>query len=206
MKKLVSVLCVLMCLCLPCRAEEFIPDLSDARPLQAAISLLNISREPVIIAGSGVPEKLCDEVEILLAEVGSVGEWLCGGALVRPADPAATLLMPGSAFWDEDCPYYDGRHYAQVAADDGKTLYAVYVYPVALDSSPMYALDSLALHGGAMVTFGYGEKDLAMPDTLDLTVQIYRVAPDGKFTAVVNTLISLETPAAVAEESAAAPV
>ena len=202
MKKLISVVFALMFLCAASLAEELPPDLSAITPLEAALVMRNVSQEPVVIAGRGVPEKICDEVEILLAEVGSVGEWLCGGALVRPADPARTLLMPGSAFWDEDCPYFDGRNYVQVAAEEGKTLYAVYVYPVALDASPLYALDSLALHGGAMVTFGYGEKDVVMPDTLDLTVQIYRVAADGKFTQVVNTLVSLPTEAPLAADAA----
>ena len=202
MKKLVSVVFALMLLCSFCLAEEFVPDLSAVTPLEAALLIREISPEPLILAGSGVPDKVFDEVEILLAEVGSVGEWLCGGALVRPADPTKTLLMPGSAFWDEDCPYYDGRNWVQVAADEGKTLYSVYVYPVALDASPLYALDSLALHGGAMVTFGFGEKDVVMPDTLDLTVQIYHVGADGKFTQVVNTLVSLPLDGALAAEAA----
>ena len=202
MKKLISLFCALFLLCPVCMAEEFIPDLSAVTPLQAALWRCNVTQDPLELAGSGVPEPLFDKVEILLAEVGMAGGWLCGGAVVRPVDPETTLLMPGSAIKDEDCPYWDGRTWLEVAAAEGKELYAVYIYPVALDASPMYALDSLALHGGARVTFGYGERDTAMPDTLDLTVQIYQVAADGKFTKVVDTLVSLPTEGTLAGESA----
>lgn len=191
MKKLLSLFCALVLFCPACLAEEFVPDLSAVTPLQAALWYRNVTQDSLELAGAGIPEPLCDKIEILFSEVGMAGGWLCGGAVVRPVDPETTLLMPGSAIKDEDCPYWDGRTWLEVAAAEGKELYAVYAYPVALDASPLYALDSMALYGGAMVTFGYGERDVAMPGTLDLTVQVYRVAEDGKFTQVVDALVSL---------------
>lgn len=202
MKKLLSLFCALMLLCPACLAEEFAPDRSAVTPLQAALWYLGITQSPLELAGSGVPKPLCDKIEILFSEVGMAGEWLCGGAVVRPVDPTTTLLMPGSAIKDEDCPYWDGRTWLEVATDEGMDLYAVYVYPAVLDASPLYALDSMALHGGAMVTMGYGELDAAMPGTLDLTVQIYQVAADGKFTQVVDALVSLPGEGALAGEAA----
>ena len=199
MKKLISLFLALLMLCSCGFAEKFQPELTVLSPLQIALLRLNITPDVLPIAASGTPQPLCEDVEIILAEVGANDVLFYGGAVVRPADPGKTLLMPGNQFWDEDCPYQDGRNWVEVAADEGKTLYAVYVYPVALDASPMYALDSWALFGGAMVTLGYGAKDLVMPDTLDLTVQIYHVDDQGKFTAVVNTLVSLEVEGSMTE-------
>lgn len=205
MKKCAALVCALMLLCCRSVAEEFVPEMFAASPLQYAMARLGVTEELAVVAGSCVPEPLCDDVEILLAEVGVSDVLLYGGAMVRPTNPNKTLLMPGNQFWDEDTPYQDGRNWVQIAADEGKTLYAVYVYPVALDAAPLYALDSWALYGGAMVILGYGEKDAVMPDTLDLAVQIYSVDEDGKFTQVVNTTVSLDIAGNMAEESAASP-
>lgn len=203
MKKLISLFAALFLLFTACLAEAPAPDAPVLSPLQEALLTLGHMDAPADILFSGTPEPVSGKVELLLTEVGLQDVMLYGGAVIAPTDPENTLLMPGNWWADEDEPYQDGRTWLQVAADENKTLYAVYVYPVALDASPVYILDCCTLVDGSLVVLGMGEATADVLTTFDLTVQIYEVAADGKYTAVTNVLIPVVLEGNLLEEAAA---
>lgn len=92
------------------------------------------------------------EVTITFAEVLCDGRWLYTSALAVPNDPEAVLLIPGSA-WTEDlvsggygeAQREDDRTFLDAAAEDGKRLLMVYVYPELLNDLPEYFLDHFQL-------------------------------------------------------------
>lgn len=130
----------------------------------------------------------CGDVTVTLDEVLYDGVWLFTSGTATHKSPETTLIMPGSAFAMEDMVaggYNEGfrndtRTFAEAAKQDGKTLLAVYVYPLEFDTQcDMYFVDHRQDAGERSTLFAGGDmKWLDGEAEFTLSVQLYTVDLD----------------------------
>ena len=105
------------------------------------------------ISDSYEPETIVfGDISVMFTEVLCDGRWLYASVEVKPNDPDAVLIIPCSAFLDDlvsggygEGLRDDGRTFIDAAAQDGKRLVMVYIYPDLLNTLPEYFTDHFQL-------------------------------------------------------------
>ena len=195
-KQMKSLLYLFVCLCVivSSSAFAFAADVISATdsPIAWLMKLYGFALSDDIVSAmqaSFSPQTFdCGPIRVTLREVLYDGVWLYTSATVTPVNPAAMLIMPGSASLDDfvsggyqENLRDDQRSFQQAASQDKKKLIRVTLHPAELEQAEYFFLDHRQDAGNQSTIFsGAPINGTEETLTIHLSIKLDSVAPSSE--------------------------